>query len=312
MKTIYNPDDPMYTLFLAAHQNMDANTVSDGRGYRLRMCKEHPCANSHGYVKDHRVQMEKILGRFLYPWELVHHEESRSNNHGQGVLLLTNRSEHNRMHQKYNDPSVIKMVLKAAVDPTVRKSDLPVHKKTIDLICKNHNVVWSSAAVISVDKEEVYRLAKTHSVQEISELLQLSLGILRRRFPEIFPVQRRKIGWLDQHRIAVEDSVAKFGVPKTAIAFDTTDKTIRDYLKRWNENTILGVPLHEQKKEEIFELLRRGVSLTAIGIQFETNRTTIGNSIRRWSNSGVLPLDIVSLLNSDPHRKLKLRYKVSK
>jgi len=50
----------------------------DGRtrnkdGYVILHMPEHPEADVNGYVLEHRLVMEKILGRRLKPWDKVHH-----------------------------------------------------------------------------------------------------------------------------------------------------------------------------------------------------------------------------------------------
>lgn len=313
MKMIYKKDDPMRNLFLKAHQSKDAHTVSDGKGYRLTSCKEHPAASCRGYVPSHRLVAEVNLGRFLYPWEIVHHKKQKSNNHKNTIEVLAGRSEHNKIHQKYNDPTVVRQVLKAAQDPTVRKIDLiGIHKRTIDLICKNHHVVWKSAALKELDADYVKKLKKTHSTEEIAGILGVHSSTLLRRFPEIFRSQRRKSGWLNMYRIEVEDSMKRVGLVKTAKAFDTTRKTIKEYITKWQNNEVVGsLPLYEQEREKVFALLREKVSMEAIATQYGVATQTIKSAIYRWSNNGELPNDIVSQLNADPHRKLKLHYKAS-
>src|SRR5262245_38465839 len=46
----------------------------DKSGYVLLLRPEHPYANRHGYVREHRLVMEQVLGRYLLPTEVVHHE----------------------------------------------------------------------------------------------------------------------------------------------------------------------------------------------------------------------------------------------
>ena len=47
------------------------------------------------YILEHRHVMEQHLGRYLMPWEVVHHkDENKSNNAIENLELLTNQSEH--------------------------------------------------------------------------------------------------------------------------------------------------------------------------------------------------------------------------
>lgn len=41
--------------------------------YNYAIVKNHPKANKHGYVLEHRVVVENHLGRLLNPTEVVHH-----------------------------------------------------------------------------------------------------------------------------------------------------------------------------------------------------------------------------------------------
>src|SRR3990167_11065751 len=55
--------------------------IVDKSGYILLKNNEHPFCNSGGYVREHRLVMEKHLGRYLQPKEVVHHEnEIRNDN----------------------------------------------------------------------------------------------------------------------------------------------------------------------------------------------------------------------------------------
>ena len=66
-------------------------------GYVLVRKIDHPYANSLGYVREHRLVMEKQLGRFLEPNEIVHHiNHNRSDNRPKNLQLFS-KSEHDRL-----------------------------------------------------------------------------------------------------------------------------------------------------------------------------------------------------------------------
>jgi hypothetical protein len=69
-----------------------------GDGYIAIAVPEHPFATKDGYVLEHRLVMEKHLGRYLLPHEDVHHEdENRQNNALENLKLLTH-ADHLRQH----------------------------------------------------------------------------------------------------------------------------------------------------------------------------------------------------------------------
>jgi hypothetical protein len=64
-------------------------------GYALIQQPDHPHANRHGYVLEHRLVMEKMIGRFLEPQEVVHHRnKNKQDNSPANLQLFSENSEH--------------------------------------------------------------------------------------------------------------------------------------------------------------------------------------------------------------------------
>ncbi len=64
------------------------------RGYVYLMRKEHPYATSKGYVFEHRLVMEEVLGRYLERHEIVHHLNGITDDNRKENLALVTRANH--------------------------------------------------------------------------------------------------------------------------------------------------------------------------------------------------------------------------
>jgi len=72
-----------------------------GNGYIYIFNPKHPFAVNGIYVFEHRLVMEKHIGRYLKPEEVVHHiNEIKSDNRIENLMLFSSNSEHMKFHIK--------------------------------------------------------------------------------------------------------------------------------------------------------------------------------------------------------------------
>lgn len=76
------------------HGNWKGGRIRDSQGYIRVMKPGHPHAQSKGYVMEHRLVMEEMLGRPLEPWELVHHKNKIKDDNRSENLELVARENH--------------------------------------------------------------------------------------------------------------------------------------------------------------------------------------------------------------------------
>jgi hypothetical protein len=69
--------------------------IVDKHGYILLKYPEHPDANIHGYIREHRLVMEEHLGRHLEEHEVIHHKNGNtSDNRIENLELFNSNGEH--------------------------------------------------------------------------------------------------------------------------------------------------------------------------------------------------------------------------
>lgn len=100
------------------------------RGYRKVMAAEgHPYADKDGYVLEHRLVMETILGRYLEPGEVVHHINGvRDDNRPENLQLRASRADHGHGHEEVGSVEEALAVLDRLVNPGMTGADMVLKK----------------------------------------------------------------------------------------------------------------------------------------------------------------------------------------
>jgi len=94
--------------FKHGHRWRGGRTISS-HGYALIRIPCHPRAMKNGYVYEHILVAEKILGRSLKKGEIIHHiDENRQNNDPENIAIKKtiahHKAEHRRVGSKLRRP----------------------------------------------------------------------------------------------------------------------------------------------------------------------------------------------------------------
>lgn len=73
------------------HRKKFEGCKTTANGYIMVKVSKHPFANNRGYVYEHRLVMEKKLGRYLTPNEIVHHENKVKDDNNLRLFSSTNQ-----------------------------------------------------------------------------------------------------------------------------------------------------------------------------------------------------------------------------
>lgn len=73
--------------------------IVDKQGYVLLYKPDYPYHTYANYIQEHRFVMEQHIGRLLRPGEIIHHIDGDPQNNMVKNLMITNNSEHRRIHR---------------------------------------------------------------------------------------------------------------------------------------------------------------------------------------------------------------------
>ena len=80
--------------------NLKSEKKIDSNGYVHIYNPQHPFCNAKKYVREHRLIIEKQIGRYLHKWELVHHINEIRNDNRVENLRIVSKSEHEKIHSR--------------------------------------------------------------------------------------------------------------------------------------------------------------------------------------------------------------------
>lgn len=96
--------NPMWGRTGKKHPRWKGGKTRHRENYVVLLRPEHPAADPHGHILEHRLVMADHLGRDLKPGEVVHHVDGDGlNNHIDNLMLFPSQSEHRRYHLSLED-----------------------------------------------------------------------------------------------------------------------------------------------------------------------------------------------------------------
>lgn len=159
----------------------------DSNGYIYVHMPNHHRAKSNGYVAEHIVIAEKIIGRDLKKEEVVHHEDrDRSNNSEDNLFVFATLGDHTRYHRNglmikhgdvYISPEVSHKIINCVncgIECKVLNSRN--NSKYCSYKCRDEYSRKSERP----SKEDLLNLIKTKSFAEIGRIYNVSDNAIRK------------------------------------------------------------------------------------------------------------------------------------
>lgn len=91
------------------HSQRKGGRRISSEGYVLTYAPGHPNKHKNKYMFEHRLVMEKHIGRYLHPWETVHHKNGiKDDNRIENLKLLPGNEHNTRVQEIYKENQFLK------------------------------------------------------------------------------------------------------------------------------------------------------------------------------------------------------------
>lgn len=233
-------DDPFFEF---SHCKDEGKPLRHHSGYLYERCPNHPQADLHGRVLQHRREMERHLGRFLKGHEVVHHlNGKKDDNRIENLELLESSREHMQAHSKRRDQAVIEKVRQAAQNPKTPLRSLGISPVLARAICRDNAIEWIPADETRLDAKDVQKALHGRKTADAAKILEVSVGTLYRNFPELLS-KRKPPGFLDSHQEEICILAMTLNTDQIAKNFGTTRTTMNKAFERWSAAGDLPIEL---------------------------------------------------------------------
>lgn len=213
-------------------------------GYIREHCPLHPAADAFGTVPQHRLVMERALGRYLAGTELVHHRNGDKMDNCLENLQIVTRREHFLLHQrqgamarsKRHRPEVPVKLREMSHRRTTQKEAallLGMSVSTLAVAIRENAIPWRDSRK-PLEEPSVREALEGRSTLEAAALLGVHHQTLRNRFPHLLR-KRVSPGFLDAHKDEIRNRSMTETLSSIGARFGTSGGTIDKALHRWSK-----------------------------------------------------------------------------